>query len=129
MILLDTHVVVWLAQDPDLLPGSIRRAIAKERQVDGLAISCHTLWELALLISRGRISVVGSLKGFLDAVEKRFTVLPITGAIAERATQFSDRYPRDSADRLIGATATEHNMVLLTSDKAIVASGEVRCIG
>lgn len=129
MILLDTHVVVWLAQDPDLLPASIRGAIAKERQVDGLAISCHTLWELALLISRGRILVRTSLAEFLVAVESRFTVLQITGAIAERATQFSDTYSRDPADRLIGATAIGHNMILLTCDKAIAASGEVECIG
>lgn len=128
MILLDTNVVIWLAQNPDRLPAAIHKAIARERQLDGLAISCHTLWEMALLISKKRISTEGSLRGFLEAVEKRFTVLPITGAIAERATQFSDRYPRDPADRLIGATAIVNNLILLTSDKAIAASGEVQCI-
>jgi len=56
-------------------------------------------------------------------------VLPITAAIAERSMQFSTAYPRDPADRLIGAAASVHGIRLVTRDKGIVASGEINCVG
>lgn len=128
MILLDTHVVIWLAQEPEKLPSSVLSAIRAARESDGAAISDQTLWELALLVSRGRLKVQTSLRDFLQAVERKFAVLPITAAISERATRFSSRYPKDPADRLIGATALEHGISLVTRDTLITASGEVKCM-
>ena len=128
MILLDTHAVLWLAQVPELLSDDARGAISDARQKDGVAIADKTLWELAMLVSKGRVGVRTSLRDFLEAVERLCTVLPVTGAIAERAVQFSDRYPSDPADRLIGATAVVHGMKLVTKDDGIRTSGEVKCV-
>jgi PIN domain nuclease of toxin-antitoxin system len=128
MILLDTHAILWLAQIPELLSDGATEAISSARQEDGLAIADKSLWELAMLISRGRVGVRTSMRDFLEAVEQNFAVLPITSAIAERATKFSNRYPNDPADRLIGATAIAHGIKLVTKDEAIRASGEVDCV-
>jgi PIN domain nuclease of toxin-antitoxin system len=128
VILLDTHTVIWLAEEPEELSPAADKAITVERQSDGLAICDKTLWELAMLITRGRIGVRTSLRDFLKEVERNFKVLPITCDIAIQAQMFSDRYPRDPTDRLIGATALVHDMALLTKDDAIRASGEVKCI-
>jgi PIN domain nuclease of toxin-antitoxin system len=128
MIVLDTHAVVWLAEEPEVLSGRARDAISTARQLDGLAIADKTLWELALLISRGRVKVRTSLIDFLREVERNCTVLPVTAAIAERAVQFSERYPNDPTDRLIGATAVIHGLKLVTKDREIRASGEVDCV-
>ena len=81
-----------------------------------------------MLISRRRVGIKTSLRDFLQAIEKNFTVLPISGEIAERAVQFTARYPKDPTDRIIGATAVVHDLSLVTSDKLILASGEVECI-
>ena len=128
MILLDTHVVIWLAEMPEELSLRAREAIVQERQDDGLAISDKSLWELAHLIARGRIVVKTSLRDFLRAVERNFTVLPVTAAIAERSVTFSEGYPKDPTDRLIGATAVVHGLRLLTKDVLIHGSKEVDCI-
>lgn len=128
MIVLDTHTVLWLAEWPELLSPEAKAAIALARQQDGVAIADKTLWELAMLISRGRVNLRTSLLDFLQEVERNCTVLPVTSAIAERAVQFSDRYPNDPADRLIGATAVVHGFVLVTKDKDIRTSGEVNCV-
>jgi len=128
VILLDTHAVLWLAQAPELLSYDARGAISDARQKDGVAIADNTLWELAMLVSRGRVGVRTSLRDFLEAVERRCTVLPVTGAIAERAVRFSKRYPGDPTDRLIGATSVLHGFDLVTKDERIRASGEVKCI-
>lgn len=128
MILLDTHAVLWLAQVPELLSDDAREAISSARQKDGVAIADETLWELAMLVSKGRVGVRTSLRDFLTAVERHCTVLPVTGAIAERAVQFSKGYPGDPTDRLIGATAVVHGLELVTKDEGIRGSGEVKCV-
>ena len=128
MILIDTHTAVWLAETPEELSPQAYEAIRLERLIDGLAISDKSLWELAMLIARDRIAVRTPMRAFLETIERNFAVLPITAAIAERATMFSEKYPRDPADRIIGATAIVHGMKLVTKDGPIRASREVDCI-
>ena len=121
MILVDTHVVVWLAGDESKLSKKARAAIADARQRgEGLAISDITLWELAVLASKGRIRLAISLESFLAEVETRFVVLPITGRACVRALGLPAAYPQDLADRMIGATALVEGLSLLTAD------GEIR---
>jgi PIN domain nuclease of toxin-antitoxin system len=80
VILVDTHVVVWLAFEPSQLSRKARAAIDDARKNgDGLAISDITLLELATLASKGRIRLDISLESFLREVEARFVVLPISG--------------------------------------------------
>jgi PIN domain nuclease of toxin-antitoxin system len=130
MILLDTHVVVWLTIEPKKLPKAAGRLIAETRaNSNGIAIADTTLWELAMLTTLGRIKPAIPLGLYLRRVENMFEVIPITGAVAERSTQFSEKYPRDPSDRLIGATASVHGISLVTRDKAIIRSGEVNCVG
>ena len=128
MILLDTHIVLWLAQVPDMLSERAHTAIAEARKQDGLAISDKTLWEIAMLVSRQQVRVRTSLRDFLSVVERTLIVLPVNALVAERAVQFSTDYPKDPADRVIGATALVHATQLVTADKAIQQSGEVPCI-
>ena len=128
MLLLDTQSVIWLAQAPELISHRAQSAIIEVRQMGGLAISDKTLWEIAWLKNAGRIEVQGTLREFLLTIERNFAVLPITAAVAERSTLFSASYPKDPADRIIGATALANGIELITADKAIRASGEVPCI-
>jgi len=86
VILLDTHVVLWLTTDPGKLSGKAKSAIEDARKNgDGLAISDITLLELATLASKGRIHLVISLESFLREVEARFVVIPISGRAYARA--------------------------------------------
>lgn len=120
MILVDTHVVVWLAFDQDQLSRKARTAIDQARRgADGLAISDITLMELATLASKGRVRLDISLESFLQEVETRFVVLPITGRACARAIGLPASYPRDPADRIIGATALVEGLSLLTADRDI----------
>ena len=128
MIVLDTHVVIWLAEAPEFLSAAATKAIQSERQDGLVAISDMTLLELARIISGGRVGVRTSLSAFLGEVERTFTILPVTGAIAERTMLFSPAYPRDPVDRVIGATALAHSCKLITKDDPIRKSGEVDCV-
>jgi PIN domain nuclease of toxin-antitoxin system len=129
VILVDTHVVVWLAFDPDQISRKARRAIEEARNnADGLAISDITLLELAALASKDRIHLEISLESFLQEVEARFVVLPITGRACARAIGFPASYPKDPADRIIGATALVEGLRLITADREIRQSKTVQTI-
>jgi PIN domain nuclease of toxin-antitoxin system len=129
MILVDTHVVVWLAFDRDQISRKARGAIDDARKNgDGLAISDITLLELATLASKGRIHLDITLESFLEEVEARFVVLPISSRACARAMGFPASYPKDPADRIIGATALVEGLFLITADREIGRSRTVQTI-
>jgi len=129
MILLDTHVVVWLTTDKrqlsTLAATKIREA---SRAGQGLAIASSTLWEIAMMSIQHQFRLPGTLAEYLRYVESVFVVLPITGAIAERSIQFMGEFPKDPTDRLIAATALVHTIPLVTKDKRIRSSNQVDCV-
>jgi len=93
-----------------------------------LAVSDITLLELAALVGKGQIRLNISLESFLQEVESRFVVLPITGRACARAIGFPATYPKDPADRIIGATALVEGLSLLTADRDIRRSRAVQTI-
>jgi PIN domain nuclease of toxin-antitoxin system len=129
MILVDTHVVVWLAFDQNQISRKARTAINDARKsAEGLAISGITLLELATLVSKARIRLTISLESFLEEVESRFVVLPTSGRACAHAMVLPASYPKDPADRIIGATALVEGLSLLTSDREIRRSRAVQTI-
>jgi PIN domain nuclease of toxin-antitoxin system len=128
VILLDTHILVWLALDPSHLSRPAVLAIQNARSNGGLAISDLSLFELAHLIVRGRIQITGSMEPFLHEIETRFSVKYVSARIAAIAAQLSEAYPRDPIDRLIGATSIAEGIPLVTADERIRNSGEVQTI-
>jgi prevent-host-death family protein len=90
----------------------------RARQGGGLAVSAITLWELGLLVNRGRIQIHGTVESSIRQLLEDVTIRPITDEIAALAVQFPDDYRRDPADRLIGATARAEGLTLINSDRA-----------
>jgi PIN domain nuclease of toxin-antitoxin system len=121
VILLDTHVLVWAAIEPKRLSRAADAALRRAKVSDGLAIASVSLWETASLFSRRRVesylTVEASVRQVLETVG--VIVKPLTVEIAVLATQFSEDYPRDPADRIIGATARAEGMALVTQDEGI----------
>lgn len=129
LILLDTHVVLWLARDHHRISSKAREAIQETRKKGrGLAISSITLLEIARLSNHGRIHLTPDLETFLSDVELRFTTLPITANVARQAFELPESYPKDPVDRVIGATALIHDLPLITADKGIRKSRAVLTI-
>ena len=117
MILLDTHVLVWMSLDPSRLSKNASTAIQDARSRGGIGISDITLWEIALLAWRGRIEITGTIDSFVHEIAAPVVVRPITAAIASMAVLFPEEYPKDPADRLIGATSRVEMLPLVTADE------------
>lgn len=128
MILLDTHVVVWAAEDSKQLSRTAASEIRRARRQGALAISAITLWELANLVNRGRIQAFGTVESSVKLICEGLSVKPITAEIAALAAQFPDDYPRDPADRLIGATARAEGLTLITRDENIRRSSLIKTV-
>ena len=129
MILVDTHVVVWLALQPKKISKKARTAIEDARRIgQGIAISDIALLEISILERKARIRLNSSLETFLSEIEARFIVLPITGRICVREVSLPATYPNDPADRIIGATALVEGIPLITADAGIHRSKAVRTV-
>ena len=122
MIVLDTHALVYDALSPKRLSARARKAIEAAAQGSQLACSDISLWEIAMLISRGRLDPAMDARQFLDDVvaARSIQVLPITAEIAVLSQ--SDVFAHgDPADRLIAATAQSFRASLVTSDERLRA--------
>ena len=128
MILLDTHVLLWMASDPKRLSVRARAAIRQARQNTGVAVATITLWELAWLAQHGRIQVLSSVESFVRETVSRVILRPLTPEIAAVAVRLPVGYPKDPADRLIGSTAIVEGMPLVTADQQIRRTKAVETI-
>lgn len=121
--LLDTHAVLWLAESSPRL--SVRaRALTQVHEADAFGVAAITLLEIARLAHHGEITLAPDPVDWLDDLAHRFTVLPVTPAIAWRTVSL-DWAHKDPADRLICATALEHKLTLLSNDREIIRWGGV----
>jgi PIN domain nuclease of toxin-antitoxin system len=129
LILVDTHVVVWLAFEEARISKQAGSAILKARENgEGLAISGISLFELARAFNRERVRLAISVESAVAEVERRFAVLPITGQISLRTLSLPEAYPKDPVDRIIGATALVEGISLITADREIRNSGALPTI-
>jgi PIN domain nuclease of toxin-antitoxin system len=128
VILLDSHVLIWAVADSKRLSRAAASAIRRARRGDGLAVSAITAYEVAWQLASGGIQGYGTVEASLLRFLEGVTMRPITAEIAALAAQFPEDYPRDPADRLIGATARAEGMTLVTRDERIRRSPLIRTI-
>ncbi len=131
MIVVDTHVLIWLV-DGDARLGHIARAAIEEAgRTDGISVSAITPWEIVLLVEKGRLRLACDAAVWIDTALDLpgIHLVPIVPAIAIDSVRLPGSFHADPADRFIVATARHCRAPLLTADSAILgyaAQGHVQ---
>ncbi len=121
MILIDTHVLIWLDVADRRLGRKTRALIEKQWAENKVAVSAISFWEAGMLTERGRfrpaVPIADWRVHWLDAGLLEF---PLDGAVLIRALDLGG-LPEDPADRFIAATALVEQAELVTADERILA--------
>jgi PIN domain nuclease of toxin-antitoxin system len=125
MILLDTCAILWDALAPVQLSKKAAQAINKADKQNTLVISDISLWEIAMLMKKGRIEIDASAAEFLNLFlqSRNIEVKIITPEIAELSVNFGHEINNDPADRIIAATSIINNARLVTGDRNLLGCG------
>jgi PIN domain nuclease of toxin-antitoxin system len=116
--LIDTHLLLWAAGEPEKLPDEAR-AIIEDETVE-LLFSAASIWEVAIKRGLGRADFrVDPRLLRRGLVENGYVELPITGVHAA-ANGLLPPLHKDPFDRMLVAQAIAESVTLLTSD-ALVA--------
>jgi PIN domain nuclease of toxin-antitoxin system len=125
-LLLDTHVWLWAATQPENL-GKKTRAVLVDQKTDRL-VSAVSVLEIARLNAGGQVVLSTPTARWIEESSKILMLdhLPITTDIAVEAYSLAPLFHRDPADRLLVATARIHNLLLVTADERILRYHPVR---
>ncbi|MHB8428809.1 MAG: type II toxin-antitoxin system VapC family toxin [Acidiferrobacterales bacterium] len=118
MVVLDTNALIFDALNPARLSRKARGLIERAHTRNDLCCSDISLWEIAMLVAKGRLDPgTGALEFMNLALTARsIAMLPITPEIAELSTRLPEAVSADPADRLIAATAIHHGAMLISTD-------------
>ena len=121
MIVLDTHVSVWLDAGTAELGDETAGLIDGEFAIDGVAVSAISFWEIAMLIAKGRIVIAKPLLRWREELlAAGLRELPVDGRLGIEAAELAN-FHGDPADRFIVATALTLGCKLVTADRQILA--------
>lgn len=121
-LLLDTHVVVWHLDGNPKIGKRARAAIDGAAMRDGVLISAITPWEIALLVSKGRLQLQGDVMDWVRTALTRQGVrlIPLEPEIAVSSTRLPFEMHPDPGDRILVATARHLGATLVTADRALL---------
>jgi len=121
-VLLDTHALVWLLEGNERLGPTARNLIKTAASNDVLWVSAITPWEIAMLVSKGRLSLAQDVGEWLQEAlaQPGVRLQSLSPEISVASTRLPGEFHADPADRIIVATARHLGAVLVTDDKLIV---------
>lgn len=131
MIILDTCVIISDALDPHRIGDSSKQLIEKCEQKGCLACCDISLWEITMLVNKGRLDPGVDAMAFLKLViaARKMLVLPINPEIAHISVSHPNFVHNDPADRIIAATAMHYRASLMTFDARLQKIAGLETIG
>lgn len=121
MIILDTHVFIWWVSNSEKLPKKLKDLIKGEREKGSVLISSISIWEIYMLIKKGRLELTVDTDSWLEMLENipKLTFIPVDNQIASKSTNLPGDFHGDPADRMIVATAAILGATVITADEKI----------
>jgi PIN domain nuclease of toxin-antitoxin system len=125
-LLLDTNAAIWMMRNERLAQAAQDAIDAASRSSTNVWISPITAWEVGLLVSRNRLNLSVTPRGWFQSLLAIPGMRPIelSPEILIASSFLPGRPPRDPMDRILIATARDLGATLVTRDRAILAYGE-----
>lgn len=124
--LLDTHIVIWLAREPQKLSPKIIEIL--ENQSNQIYFSSINLWEIALKSGLKRSDFkFDVIKLHQLLLENGFLELPVTSKYA-KTIELLPEIHKDPFDRMLIAQAMIENYCLITDDDKIALYDNVELL-
>jgi len=125
-LLLDTHAAIWITEDQAIAASAVQAIDTAYRKGNTIFVSAISAWEIGLLVSRNRLSLVATPERWFQ----RLLAIPgvrlaeLSPDILIASSFLPGNPPRDPADRIILATARDLGATLITRDRLLLKYGE-----
>lgn len=121
-LLLDTHIFIWLMNGDNTLKVETRKIIKDTCKKHFLFLSAISIWEIALLVKKQRISLAQPLPQWVEKAKSLpfLRIVPLDVDIAIESCDLPGSFHGDPADRMIVSTSRILNAPLMTRDKKII---------
>lgn len=127
LTVLDTHIWIWVVEGhcAELAPAAIDAIEAAARE-GAVRVSAISVWEVAMLEAKGRISLSRPLDDWIDAAlhAPGLRLLPVSPEIAIESARLPGSPHGDPADCILMASARTVGGRLATCDGNIVDYSE-----
>jgi PIN domain nuclease of toxin-antitoxin system len=130
MIIIDTHVWLWLLHDPSQLSDAAREQIDIKEVQNGILVSAISVWEIAVKSSLGKLALPLPIEDWYALAKSHSGIViePLNPEDAIDSTQLPGDFHKDPADRIIVAMARRYNVPLTTCDNNILRYPHVKTI-
>ncbi|MEH2443518.1 type II toxin-antitoxin system VapC family toxin [Nostoc sp.] len=114
-LLLDTHLIIWSAGNPEKLSQRVRNLLIDTNNF--WLVSMASVWELQIKSQLGKLNLGSSLPNFIETQQRvnNLQILPIE-LTHIYALEALPSYHRDPFDRILIAQAIVEKMPLLSVD-------------
>ena len=128
MVLIDTHILLWILSDSRQITEKARKALDE----NDVCISIASLWEMAIKASlkksEKRLELEETIQQIADrCVSQGIDILPITPTDCEKIRTLPHHH-EDPFDRIIIAQASTRDFPLITKDENIWKYGDIEII-
>jgi PIN domain nuclease of toxin-antitoxin system len=130
MIIIDTHVWLWLLHDPSQLSNAARAQIEIEEAQNGILVSAISVWEIAVKSSLGKLALPLPIDDWYTLAKSHSGIVieALNPEDAIASTQLPGDFHKDPADRIIVAMARRYHVPLITCDNNILKYSHVKTI-
>jgi PIN domain nuclease of toxin-antitoxin system len=130
MIIIDTHIWLWLLHDPSQLSNTARAQIEIEEVQNGILVSAISVWEIAVKSSLGKLALPLPIDDWYALAKSHSGIViePLNPEDAIASTQLPGDFHKDPADRIIVAMARRYDVPLITCDNNILRYPHLKAI-
>jgi PIN domain nuclease of toxin-antitoxin system len=120
-LLLDTHIWIWSLLEPAKLSRRVRAEL--EAPDNELWLSPISVWELLILIERGKVEVDKDPISWVAEISRSIALreAAVTHEVAVESRRI-DLAHQDPADRFLAATARVYDLTLVTADDRLLSA-------